>query len=71
MEEFVTLYQIPNQKNIIYSVQVVSGDANLTSALLRNSDHIFIIYCQMKQVVLNDTGRSKKYIMEMHHSSYN
>jgi len=62
MEQFVILHQIPNQKNIVYSVQVASGDANLTFALLPNSDYIFIIYCQMKQVVLNDTGRSKECI---------
>jgi len=52
MEEFVILYQIPNQKNIVYSVQVVSGGANLTFDLLPNSDYTFIIHCQMKQVVL-------------------
>ena len=71
MEEFVILYQIPNQKNIVYSVQDASGDANLTLALFPNSDYIFIIQCQMKQVVLNDIGRSKESIMEMRHSSQN
>jgi len=58
MEEFVILHQYPNKKNIVYSVQVVSGDANLTFALFPNLDYIFIIYCQIKQVVFNDTGRS-------------
>jgi len=42
MEEFVILHQITNQKNIVFSVQVVSGNANLTFALLHNS--LLIIY---------------------------
>jgi len=57
MKESVILHQIPNKKNIVYSVQVVSGDANLTFALFPSSDYTFIIYCQKKQVVLNDPGR--------------
>ena len=68
MEEFVILHQIPNQKNNVFSVEVVSGIANLNFALLPNSDHIFITYCQIKQVVLRFTGRSKE-SNEMHHSS--
>ena len=32
MEEFAILHQILNQKNIVFSVQVVSGNANLTFA---------------------------------------
>jgi len=58
MEESVILHQFPDKMNIVYSVQVISGDANLTFALFPNSDYIFIIYCQISQVVLNDTGRS-------------
>ena len=34
MEEFVTLHPILNQKNIVFSVQVFSGNANLTFALI-------------------------------------
>ena len=33
MEEFVILHPILNQKNIVFSVQAVSGDANLTIVL--------------------------------------
>ena len=63
MEEFVILHQIRNQKNIEFSVQVVSGNANLTFALIPiSTDYVFVIYCQIGQVVLNDTGRSKEYI---------
>lgn len=32
MEEFAILHQILNQKNIVFSIQVVSGNANLTFA---------------------------------------
>ena len=70
MEDFVILHQIPNQKNIVFSVEVVSGIANLNFALLPNSDNIFITYCQIKQVVLHFTARSKE-SNEMHHSSQN
>ena len=42
MEEFVILHQILNQKNIVFSVQVVSGNANLTFAL--NPISLLIIY---------------------------
>lgn len=69
MEESVILQQIPNQRNIVDSVQAVSCDANLTFALLLNSNYVLIIYCKIKQVVLNDTARSKGYIIDMHHSS--
>ena len=37
---------------------------SVTFALLPNSDYTFSIYCQIKQVVLNDVGRSKEYILE-------
>ena len=40
IEEVVILQQIPSQKNIPFSVQVVIGDANPTFALLPNfTDH--------------------------------
>ena len=42
MEEFVILHQILNHKNIVFSVQVVSGNANLTFALIPIS--LLIIY---------------------------
>ena len=42
MEEFVILHQIPNQKKIVFSIQVVSGDTNLTFSFLPNS--LLIIY---------------------------
>ena len=58
MAQSVTLHQIPNKKNNVYPDQVVSGDVNLTFPLIRNSDYVFITYCQIKQVVLHDTGRS-------------
>ena len=34
MEEFVILHQILNQKNIVFPVQVISGNANLTFAFI-------------------------------------
>ena len=54
MEESVILHQIRNKKNIAYSVQVVSGDANPTFALFLNSDFVFIIYRKIK----HNKGRS-------------
>ena len=49
-----------NQKNIVFSVQEFSGDANLTFALFYlSTDYEFVIYCHIKQVLLNDTGDSK------------
>ena len=71
MEEFVILHQIPNQKNIVFSVEVVSGIANLNFALLPYSDNIFITYCQIKKVVLHFTAARSKESNEMHHSSQN
>lgn len=58
MEEAVILNHSPNRKNIAYSVQAVSGSANLTFApLIENvrkngmlSDRV-IIYCQTIKVV--------------------
>ena len=53
MEEFVILHQIPNRKNIICSVQVVSGGANLTFALLPKS-------LLIKYIILLFTVRENK-----------
>lgn len=36
MEEFVILHQIPSQKNIAFTVEVVIGHANLNFALLQS-----------------------------------
>ena len=42
MKEFVILHQILNQKKIVFSVQAVSGNANLTFALFPISLLIFM-----------------------------
>ena len=58
MEEAVIINQNPNQKNIAYSVQAVSGGANTTFApfvkeLRKNgaSSERVVIYCQTLKVV--------------------
>ena len=42
MEEFVILHQSLNQKNIVFSAQVVSGNVNFTFSLIPLS--LLIIY---------------------------
>ena len=43
MDEFVILHQIPNQNSIVFSAEVVSGDANFTFAIVSKSDYIFLL----------------------------
>ena len=57
MEEAVILNQNPNRKNIAYSVQAVSGDANTFAPFIEDlrkngtSTDRVIVYCQTIKVV--------------------
>jgi len=65
MKEFVILHQILNQKNFAFKfrLSVVIQTSSLPFFSYLSTDYEFVIYCQIKQVVLNNTGKSKEYII--------
>ena len=63
MEEFVILHQTFNRKNIAFKFKLPLVMRTSPLPFFNSTDYEFVICCQIKQVILNDTGRYKEYTM--------